>query len=423
MNIVDLIIAKRDGRRLSDDEIRWLIPAYTEGRIAEEQMSAMAMAIFFRGMEPDELAVWTRAMIDAGEVLDLSMLNRPTTDKHSTGGVGDKISLPLVPLVATCGAAVPQMGGRGLGHTGGTIDKMESFTGWSGVLPMDQMRNMLDDIGGGIFAAGPNLAPADRKLYALRDVTGTVASIPLIASSIMSKKIAEGTKSLVLDVKTGSGAFMVDLGDARRLAETMVAIGEANDVRTVALITNMDSPLGRAAGNALEVSESLEVLRGGGPSDVVELTVALAVEMCALAGVDADPAAVLASGAAEATWRKMVAAQGGDPDQTMPVSTQRHIVRAERSGYLNRLDALSVGICAWRLGAGRDRKEDPVSFIAGVVCEAKPGDHVEAGQPLLELHIDDPSRLERALAALHGAIDIGPEPAVQRPMVIERISA
>jgi thymidine phosphorylase len=315
------------------------------------------------------------------------------------------------------------MGGRGLGHTGGTIDKMESFTGWSGVLPMDQMRNMLDDIGGGIFAAGPNLAPADRKLYALRDVTGTVASIPLIASSIMSKKIAEGTKSLVLDVKTGSGAFMVDLGDARRLAETMVAIGEANGVRTVALITNMDSPLGRAAGNALEVTESLDVLRGGGPSDVVELTVALAVEMCALAGVDADPAAILASGAAEATWRKMVAAQGGDPDQPMPVSTQRHVVRAERSGYLNRLDALSVGICSWRLGAGRDRKEDPVSFIAGVVCEAKPGDLVEAGQPLLELHIDDPSRLDRALAALHGAIDIGPEPVAQRPMVIERISA
>jgi thymidine phosphorylase len=423
MNAVDLIIAKRDGLRLTDEQIRWVISTYTRGEIADEQMSALAMAIYFQGMAPDELAVWTAAMIDTGERLDLSGLTRPTTDKHSTGGVGDKISLPLVPLVAACGAAVPQMAGRGLGHTGGTIDKMESFTGWHSVVPLDEMVSILNTVGGGIFAAGANLAPADRKLYALRDVTGTVPSIPLIASSIMSKKIAEGTKALVLDVKCGTGAFMRSLSDARQLAETMVAIGEANGVRTRALITGMSTPLGRAAGNALEVTESIDVLRGGGPADVVELTVAFAAEMLDLAGLSAArPADVLASGGAMGTWRAMVAAQGGDPDQPMPQARERHLVRAESSGFLRRLDALGVGVCAWRLGAGRDRKEDPVSPIAGVLCLAKPGDAVEAGQPILELHVDDAARLPGALAALDGAIDIGPEPPVPQPLIIDRIA-
>jgi thymidine phosphorylase len=422
MNAVDLIIAKRDGLRLTDEQIRWVIGTYTRGDMADEQMSALAMAIYFQGMAPDELAVWTAAMIDTGERLDLSGLARPTTDKHSTGGVGDKISLPLVPLAAACGAAVPQMAGRGLGHTGGTIDKMESFTGWKSVVALDDMVSILNTVGGGIFAAGANLAPADRKLYALRDVTGTVPSIPLIASSIMSKKIAEGTKALVLDVKCGTGAFMRSLDDARQLAETMVAIGEANGVRTRALITDMSTPLGRTAGNALEVTESVEVLSGGGPADVVELTVAFAVEMLDLAGLGAArPAEVLAAGGAMGTWRAMVTAQGGDPDQPMPVASARHLVRAKSSGFLRRLDALGVGVCAWRLGAGRDRKEDPVSAIAGVVCLAKPGDAVESGQPVLELHIDDAARLPAALAALEGAIEIGVEPPEPRKLIIDRI--
>jgi thymidine phosphorylase len=423
MNVVDLIIAKRDGRRLTDDELRWVIDRYTAGAIADEQMSALLMAIFFRGMAADELAVWTRAMIDSGERLDLSMLRRPTVDKHSTGGVGDKISLPLVPLVAACGAAVPQMAGRGLGHTGGTIDKLESYRGFTSVLPIERTREILDTVGGVICAAGPQLAPADRKLYALRDVTGTVASIPLIASSIMSKKIAEGTRALVLDVKTGAGAFMTDLGDARRLAETMVTIGEANGVRTRALVTNMDTPLGLTAGNALEVTESLETLAGRGPADIRALTLALATEMLDLAGIGADPAAVLDSGAALASFRAMLAAQGADPDQAMPTATQTHVVRAPLDGYLRRLDALAVGIAAWRLGAGRSRKEDPVSLVAGVRMVAKPGDRVEAGEPLLELCIDDPTRLSGALDALEGGYEIGPEPPTLRPLILDRISA
>ena len=423
MNIVDLIIAKRDGLRLSDDQLRWVVDAYTNGRVADEQMSALAMAIFFRGMETEELSVWTEAMIDSGERLDLSMLQRRTVDKHSTGGVGDKISLPLVPLVAACGAAVPQMAGRGLGHTGGTIDKMESFKRWQAVLPLTTMRTMLDEIGGGIFAAGPNLAPADRKLYALRDITGTVASIPLIASSIMSKKIAEGTSALVLDVKTGSGAFMRTLPEARQLAEAMVALGEASGVRTRALITNMDTPLGVECGNALEVTESLDVLRGGGPYDVRDLTLAFAREMLDMVGIDVDPAPVLASGAALGTWREMVAAQGGDPDQAMPAATVVHEVRAHRAGYVTRLDALKVGIAVWRLGAGRDRKEDSVSSIAGISCLAKAGAPVEDGEPVLRLHLDDESRLASALAALEGAIEIDSEPPDRMPLVIERITA
>jgi thymidine phosphorylase len=380
------------------------------------------MAVFFRGMAPGELATWTAAMIGSGERLDLSGVGRPTVDKHSTGGVGDKVSLPLVPLVAACGAAVPQLSGRGLGHTGGTLDKLEAIAGFRVALSNAEVVEQLRSIGAVICAAGDGLAPADRKLYALRDVTATVESIPLIASSIMSKKIAEGTDALVLDVKVGSGAFMADEASARELAETMVGIGAAHGVRTVALLTRMDVPLGRTAGNGIEVAESVDVLAGGGPADVVELTVALAREMLALAGIDADPTAALADGSALATWRAMIVAQGGDPDAELPEAPHVEVVRAPSSGHLTRLEARGVGIAAWRLGAGRARKEDPVSRSAGVVWHATVGDAVEEGQPLLELRTEDPSRLAAAHEALDGAWAVGPEPPVRPALVIDRIS-
>jgi thymidine phosphorylase len=421
VNAVDVIRIKRDGGRIPDDAIRWFLSAYTAGEIPDEQASALLMAILFRGMADDELATWTAAMIDSGERLDLSSVGRPTVDKHSTGGVGDKVSLVLCPLVAACGAAVPQLSGRGLGHTGGTLDKMESIAGWRATLSPAEMVTQLRTVGAVISAAGSGLAPADRKLYALRDVTATVESIPLIASSIMSKKIAEGTESLVLDVKVGAGAFMKDLGDARQLAETMVAIGNANGVRTTALLTDMNTPLGRACGNAMEVVETIETLQGRGPSDVVAVTLALAREMLALAGIDASPEDALASGAAEQVWQQMVEAQGGDLAAGLTRCATTQIVPASATGYLTRLDALGVGVCAWRLGAGRSRKEDPVSESAGVLCLAKPGDAVEEGQPILELHIDDAVRVPNALEALDGAIEIGPEPPPLRPLVIDTI--
>jgi thymidine phosphorylase len=423
VNAVDLIRTKRDGGRLSDEAIRWFMTAYTAGEIPDEQASALLMAILFQGMVDDELATWTKAMIDSGERLDLSGVGRPTVDKHSTGGVGDKVSLVLCPLVAACGAAVPQLSGRGLGHTGGTLDKMEAITGWRASLSPAEMMMQLRTVGAVISAAGSGLAPADRKLYALRDVTATVESIPLIASSIMSKKIAEGTEALVLDVKVGVGAFMKDLGTARQLAETMVAIGNANGVRTTALLTEMDTPLGRACGNALEVAETIETLKGRGPSDLVAITLALAREMLALAGIEAAPADALASGAAERVWEAMVKAQGGDLAAGLAKAKTTRTVPASATGYLTRLDAFAVGVCAWRLGAGRSRKEDPVSESAGVLCMAKPGDRVEEGQPVLELHIDDLARVPHALEALHGAIQIGPEPPPHRPLVIDTIRA
>ena len=381
------------------------------------------MAIYFQGMQPGELAVWTGAMIDSGERLDLSSVGRPTVDKHSTGGVGDKVSLILAPLVAACGAAVPQLSGRGLGHSGGTLDKLDAIEGWRSGLSPTEMVAQLQTVGCVIAAAGSGLTPADRKLYALRDVTATVESIPLIASSIMSKKIAEGTEALVLDVKTGSGAFMRSRDDATRLAEAIVVIGEANGVRTSAVITAMDTVLGRAAGNAIEVTESVDVLAGriDGVGDLVEVTLALADEMLSLAGISADPGAHLADGSALGKWREMVTAQGGDPDALLPESSQRLAIRAERSGYVTRLDALSVGIAAWRLGAGRSRKEDPVSPIAGVVCVMKEGDAVDEGQPILELHVDDAERVRSAVEALDGAIDIGAEPPERKSLVLDVI--
>jgi thymidine phosphorylase len=404
---VDVIIAKRDGRTLSDAQIDWVVDAYTRGVVADEQMSALAMAILLRGMTPGEIARWTAAMIASGERLDLSAITRPTADKHSTGGVGDKITLPLTPLVAACGAAVPQLSGRGLGHTGGTLDKLESIPGWRATLSNDEFKRQLQGVGAVICAAGDGLAPADRKLYALRDVTGTVEAIPLIASSIMSKKIAEGASALVLDVKVGTGAFMKTRADARELAETMVALGTAAGTHTVALLTDMNTPLGLSAGNALEVAEAVQVLAGGGPSDIIELTVALALEMLAGVGItDVDPAEALRDGRAMDTWRRMIAAQGGEPDAALPRAAEQHIVTAPSSGVLTRLDAYAVGVAAWRLGAGRARKEDPVSPGAGVVLLAKPGDTVRQGQPLLELHADDPGRFDRALQALGGGYDI-----------------
>ncbi|MBF0688853.1 MAG: thymidine phosphorylase [Cellulomonas sp.] len=423
---VDVIVAKRDGRRLTDAQIDWVLDAYTRGVVADEQMSALAMAILLNGMDRSEIARWTGAMIASGERLDFSGLSRPTADKHSTGGVGDKITLPLAPLVAVFGVAVPQLSGRGLGHTGGTLDKLESIPGWRAALSNDEMMRQLEDVGAVICAAGSGLAPADRKLYALRDVTGTVEAIPLIASSIMSKKIAEGTGSLVLDVKVGSGAFMKDAERAGELARTMVELGTDAGVRTVALLTDMSTPLGLTAGNALEVRESVEVLAGGGPQDVVELTVALAREMLDAAGrPDADPAAALADGRAMDVWRRMISAQGGDPDADLPVAREHEQVLAERDGVLTTLDAYAVGVAAWRLGAGRARKEDPVQAGAGVEIHARPGDRVRAGQPVLTLHTDTPERFARAREALAGGVvvDADGAPGQQRALVLDRVAA
>ncbi|GAA2022180.1 thymidine phosphorylase [Terrabacter terrae] len=422
---VDVISAKRDRQQLSDAQIDWVIDAYTRGVVAEEQMSALAMAIYLNGMGSREIARWADAMIRSGERLDFSGLSRPTSDKHSTGGVGDKITLPLAPVVAACGVAVPQLSGRGLGHTGGTLDKLESIPGWRADLTNDEMMLQLEDVGAVICAAGSGLAPADKKLYALRDVTGTVSCVPLIATSIMSKKIAEGTGSLVLDVKVGSGAFMKELGQARELAETMVRLGKDAGVHTVALLTNMETPLGLTAGNALEVRESVEVLAGGGPEDVVELTLALAREMVAGAGrSDIDPADVLADGRAMDVWRRMISAQGGDPDAELPRARETHQVLAPADGVLVQLDALAVGVAAWRLGAGRARKEDRVQAGAGVELHYKPGATVRGGEPLMTLHTDEPERFARAMDALEGGYTIAPEGSRPDlpPIVIDRIS-
>jgi thymidine phosphorylase len=421
MNAIDLILAKRDGGVLTDAQIDWFIDGYTAGAVPDEQASALLMAILFRGLSAPELSRWTERMIATGVRADLTGVGRPTVDKHSTGGVGDKISLVLSPLVAACGAAVPQTAGRGLGHTGGTLDKMEAIPGWRSTLAPGEVIDILRRSGAVINAAGPDLAPADRKLYALRDITGTVESIPLIASSIMSKKIAEGTEALVLDVKVGSGAFMKDLARARELAEVMVGLGADHGVRTTALLTQMDVPLGRTAGNALEVAEAVEVLAGGGPGDVIELTLALASDMLGLAGLDADPADALDDGRAMDAWRSMVLAQGGDPAADLPVAAEVELVRAPASGTLARLDALAVGLAAWRLGAGRARKEDPVSMVAGVRWLASVGDVVREGAPLLELHLDDPTRLPSALEALEGAVEVRTDPVPVPEIVLARI--
>ncbi|MEU6939048.1 MULTISPECIES: thymidine phosphorylase [Streptomyces] len=421
MDAISVIRTKRDRGELTPEQIDWVIDAYTRGEVADEQMSALAMAILLNGMNRTEIARWTAAMIASGERMNFDALSRPTTDKHSTGGVGDKITLPLAPLVAACGAAVPQLSGRGLGHTGGTLDKLESIPGWRAHLSNAEMLNVLDTTGAVICAAGDGLAPADKKLYALRDVTGTVEAIPLIASSIMSKKIAEGTGALVLDVKVGSGAFMKTIEDARELASTMVALGTDSGVRTVALLTDMSTPLGLTAGNALEVRESVEVLAGGGPQDVIDLTLALAREMLDAAGLkDADPEKALADGSAMDVWRRMISAQGGDPDARLPTAREQHVITAPASGVLTRLDAYDVGVAAWRLGAGRARKEDPVQAGAGVELHAKPGDTVTEGQPLMTLHTDTPEKFDYALKALPESYDIAPAGTSFSPLPVVR---
>ena len=417
----ELIVAKRDKGELTTEQIDWLIANYTSGTVADEQMSAMAMAILLNGMSRREIKDLTLAMIASGERLSYEGLGMPTADKHSTGGVGDKITLPLAPLVAVFGVAVPQLSGRGLGHTGGTLDKLESIKGWRAQISNDEFHKQLADVGAVICAAGSGLAPADRKLYSLRDVTGTVEAIPLIASSIMSKKIAEGTQSLVLDVKVGSGAFMKNIDRARELATVMVQLGQDAGVNTSAILTDMSTPLGLEIGNALEVKESLEVLAGGGPADVVEITIELAQEMLRLAGKgDVDVAAALKDGRAMDKWRQMISAQGGDPDAKLPEAKEQHVVKAPASGYLSQLDALQVGTASWRLGAGRARKEDDVQFGAGITLHAQQGQKVEAGAPLMTLHTDEPERFDRALEALEGSFKIESS-ATERKIVLERV--
>ena len=422
---VEIISAKRDHHELNDPQIDWVIDAYTRGVVADEQMSALLMAILLNGMNSREISRWTDAMINSGERMSWSAISRPTVDKHSTGGVGDKITLPLAPLVAACGGAVPQLSGRGLGHTGGTLDKLESIPGWRASLSNDEMLKVLQDVGAVICAAGAGLAPADKKLYALRDVTSTVEAIPLIASSIMSKKIAEGTSALVLDVKTGSGAFMSDPLKARELAKVMVELGTRAGVKTTALITAMDVPLGLTAGNALEVRESVEVLAGGGPADVVELTLILAREMLDAAKITPlmDPADALKNGAAMDHWRRMIAAQGGDPDAKLPVAKEQHVVTAGSTGELVAMDAMKVGVAAWRLGAGRSRQGEKVQAGAGIEMHVKPGDRIQAGAPIYTLHTDEPDRFERALEILEGSTRISDsgEKVSRLPLIIERI--
>jgi thymidine phosphorylase len=422
---VEIIAAKRDKHELTDPQIDWVIDAYTRGVVADEQMSALLMAILLNGMNMREISRWTDAMIKSGERMDWSMLTRPTVDKHSTGGVGDKITLPLAPLVAACGGAVPQLSGRGLGHTGGTLDKLESIPGWRASLTNSEMLKVIEQCGAVICAAGPGLAPADKKLYALRDVTSTVEAIPLIASSIMSKKIAEGTSALVLDVKTGNGAFMSEPTQARELARVMVELGKHAGVNTRALVTAMDVPLGLTAGNALEVRESIEVLAGGGPADVVELTITLAREMLDAAGIRPlhDPADALANGAAMDSWRAMIVAQGGDPSAPLPVAQEQQQIVAHDSGEIVEMNALAVGVSAWRLGAGRERLGESVQFGAGIEIHAKPGERVVAGQPLFTLHTDEPERFPRAIEALAHSVRISNtgEKVERLPLILEKI--
>ena len=444
---VDVIRVKRDGGKLSTEEIQWTIDAYTRGVMKDEQMAALAMAVFLRGMDREEIVTWTQAMIDSGERMDFARIGRVTADKHSTGGVGDKITLPLAPLVACFGVAVPQLSGRGLGHTGGTLDKLEAIPGWRASLSNEEIYHQLGEgCGAVICAAGAGLAPADKKLYALRDITSTVDCIPLIASSIMSKKIAEGTDSLVLDVKVGSGAFMKDIDNARELARTMVDLGRDAGVKTQALLTDMSTPLGLKVGNALEVEESVEVLAGGGPADVVELTVELARTMLSMAGksdvdVEAalkdgramdtwramireqggDPDAALKDGRAMDVWRAMIREQGGDPDAALPTSTLTHTVTAEADGYLSEMDALSVGVASWRLGAGRAVKDDPVQAGAGIEIHAKRGERVRRGDALFTLHTDDEWRIPRALEALDGGVVISETAPAPRHIILDRV--
>jgi len=421
-----VIRTKRDGGRLPDAAIDWVIDAYTKGRVADEQMSALLMAIVWRGMDRGEIARWTAAMLASGERLDFSDLPLRTVDKHSTGGVGDKITIPLVPVVVACGAAVPHASGRGLGHTGGTLDKLESIAGFTAKLSNRRVRDQLREVGAAIFAAG-ELVPADAKLYALRDITATVESLPLIASSVMSKKLAAGAGALVLDVKVGSGALMTSQAKSRELADTMVELGAAHGVPTHALLTDMNRPLGATVGNALEVAESLEVLAGGGPPDVVELTLRMAAEMLETAGIDdRDPAQTLRDGTAMDRFRRLVAAQGGDLSVPLPIGSCTETVTAGRGGTMGDIDAMAVGLATWRLGAGRSRPGEPVQPGAGIRIHRRPGEPVAAGEPLFTLYTDTAERLGAAMAELDGGFSVGDAPPVpsplSRPLIIDRIA-
>ncbi|CAB0825086.1 thymidine phosphorylase [Corynebacterium diphtheriae] len=419
---VDIIRTKRDGGELTTEQINWVIDAYTRGAIGDEQMAALNMAIFIRDMNRREIVDWTKAMINSGETMDFSALGKKTTDKHSTGGVGDKLSLPLGPLVASYGLAVPMLSGRGLGHTGGTLDKLEAIPGFEVDIDNDRMMNILKDAGVVIASAGSGLAPADKKIYALRDITSTVDCVPLIASSIMSKKIAAGADSLILDVKVGSGAFMKDLDHARELARTMVDLGNDAGVHTRALLTDMSTPLGKKIGNSLEIEETVEVLAGGGPEDVVKLTCELARNMLEMAGIhDADVEERLKDGRAMDVWKRMIRAQGGDPEAPMARAEHTHEVVADRDGYLMELDALALGVGSWRLGAGRARKEDPVQLTAGIEIHADLGQKVVKGQKLLTLHTETPDKFDRALDSITPGIVIGDEQPAERQIILDRI--
>jgi pyrimidine-nucleoside phosphorylase len=426
---VDLIEMKRDGLPLPADGIEWLIAGYTDGSVPDYQMAAMAMAIVWNGLDSDELAVWTRAMLQSGDVLDFSDIPFPKIDKHSTGGVGDKISIPLAPMIAVCGVAVPMMSGRGLGHTGGTLDKLEAIPGFEPRLDERRFREILSEHQLVMAGQSDTMVPADRKLYALRDSTATVPSIPLIASSIMSKKLSEGLDGLVLDVKTGSGAFMQTLDEARELARTMVGIGVANDVETVALITTMDQPLGNEVGNANEIAESVAVLRGEGPEDITELTLALGQVMLELAGVEGGRQRLEETISDGSALRKLVEvsrAHGGDPsviEDTSLLVSARHeeqVIAAE-TGFVTRCDALTIGIATTRLGAGRERKEDEIDHGVGVTLHAKLGDRVEAGDTLASVRFSDQAKWDAQKTRLTGAWTISADAVEAGPLVVERI--
>ena len=429
----ELIRTKRDGGSLTATELEWIIARYTADEIPDYQLSALLMAIMFRGMSQDELAAWTDAMLHSGDVLDLSSTSIPKIDKHSTGGVGDKISIPLAPMVVACGIAVPMMSGRGLGHTGGTLDKLETIPGFRTRLDPDDFAAQLDELGLVLAGQSETLVPADRRIYSLRDASGTVPSVPLISSSIMSKKLAEDLDGLVLDVKIGSGAFMKDVASGTELAETMVGIGRSHDTPVVGLLTDMDQPLGAEVGNANEIIESIAVLKGGGPADVVELTYRLGEEMLILGGVAADRSearsrleSVVASGAALDVFARVIEAQGGDPrvlddELLLPSADRVHTVAADRAGFVERCDALAVGRSAVRLGAGRQAKEDDVDPGVGITVLAKIGDEVTAGDPLETVRYNNDSQLAACLTVLETAWALSDEPQTPRPLILGEV--
>jgi pyrimidine-nucleoside phosphorylase len=434
MNAIEIIQTKRDGGTLSGAQIAWVIAEYTADRLPDYQMSALLMAIFKEGFDERELAAWTDGMLRSGDTLDFSDVAAAKVDKHSTGGVGDKVSIPLGPMVAACGVAVPMMSGRALGHTGGTLDKLETIPGFRTALDPPEFRAILTRTGLVLAGQSETLVPADRRLYALRDATGTVESIPLISSSIMSKKLAEGLDALVLDVKVGRGAFIKDPAQARVLAETMAGLGRSHWVPVRAVLTDMSQPLGRAVGNACELAEGIEVLRGGGPADLLEVTYRLGEEMLLLGGVAADRAQARArlreavdSGAAFAKLVEVVEAQGGDPavihePELLARAPRETHVTAPRDGYVVRADALDIGVAAVRLGAGRERKEDPIDPGVGITVLAKVGDRVEADRPLARLTWADPGRLEQALPLVERAFALADEPVAPPPLIHGEVS-